>query len=159
MQEYERIADRTSGWRLTHLGQAGNPIRTYSPPWLPRKAVIASLLHRQHLQTKQISHRQSSRRLQFKFCIAQVSYPLAPTHWSTHQIHHVVCSYPPEYCEFGEHLTRCKEWLQEAHPNLYEKYYSDGWPDNLIFENMMLTGYRGATSEDWHSKFAGSGKA
>ncbi|KAG7451608.1 density-regulated protein DRP1 [Guyanagaster necrorhizus] len=36
-----------------------------------------------------------------------------------------VCSYPPEYCEFGEHLTRCKQWLHEAHPDLYEKYYSD----------------------------------
>jgi density-regulated protein len=40
--------------------------------------------------------------------------------------HKLVCSFPPEYCEFGDRLTRCKEWLQEAHPNLYEKYYSDG---------------------------------
>ncbi|OCB86914.1 hypothetical protein A7U60_g6088 [Sanghuangporus baumii] len=37
-----------------------------------------------------------------------------------------VCSYPPEYCEFGEHLTRCKEWLKENHPDLYDRYYSEG---------------------------------
>ncbi|PAV18595.1 density-regulated DRP1 [Pyrrhoderma noxium] len=36
-----------------------------------------------------------------------------------------VCSYPPEYCEFGQHLTKCKEWLQKAHPNLFNKYYSE----------------------------------
>ncbi|KAH7887242.1 translation initiation factor SUI1 [Phlebopus sp. FC_14] len=36
-----------------------------------------------------------------------------------------VCTFPPEYCEFGSSLTRCKEWLQEAHPQLYDKYYSD----------------------------------
>ncbi|KAK6456698.1 translation machinery-associated protein 22 [Scheffersomyces xylosifermentans] len=36
-----------------------------------------------------------------------------------------VCSYPPEYCEFGVSFKRCKEWLLEAHPDLYEKLYSD----------------------------------
>ncbi|KAL5523836.1 hypothetical protein ACEPAG_8009 [Sanghuangporus baumii] len=36
-----------------------------------------------------------------------------------------VCSYPPEYCEFGEHLTRCKEWLKENHPDMYDRYYSE----------------------------------
>ncbi|EMD40297.1 hypothetical protein CERSUDRAFT_79971 [Gelatoporia subvermispora B] len=36
-----------------------------------------------------------------------------------------VCSFPPEYCEFGSHLTRCKEWLQKEHTDLYDKYYSD----------------------------------
>ncbi|THH10303.1 hypothetical protein EW146_g8413 [Bondarzewia mesenterica] len=36
-----------------------------------------------------------------------------------------VCTFPLEYCEFGSSLTRCKEWLNEAHPDLYPKYYSD----------------------------------
>ncbi|KAG6877707.1 Translation machinery-associated protein 22 [Termitomyces sp. T159_Od127] len=36
-----------------------------------------------------------------------------------------VCSFPPEYCEFGSSLTRCKEWLKENHENLYNKYYSE----------------------------------
>jgi len=36
-----------------------------------------------------------------------------------------VCSFPPEYCEFGSSLTRCKEWLKENHSDLYEKYYSE----------------------------------
>jgi len=37
----------------------------------------------------------------------------------------VVCTFPPEYCEFGASLTRCKEWLKETHPDLFDKYYSD----------------------------------
>jgi len=36
-----------------------------------------------------------------------------------------VCSFPVEFCEFGSSLTRCKEWLQEAHPEMYDKYYSE----------------------------------
>ena len=37
-----------------------------------------------------------------------------------------VCTFPPEYCEFGSSLTRCKEWLQKEYPDLYQKYYSEG---------------------------------
>jgi len=36
-----------------------------------------------------------------------------------------VCSWPVEYCEFGAHLTKCKAWLEEKHPDLYPKYYSE----------------------------------
>ncbi|KAI0734414.1 density-regulated protein DRP1 [Fomitopsis betulina] len=36
-----------------------------------------------------------------------------------------VCTFPVEYCEFGSHLTKCKEWLHETHADLYEKYYSE----------------------------------
>ncbi|KAG2142735.1 eukaryotic translation initiation factor 1-like protein [Suillus bovinus] len=36
-----------------------------------------------------------------------------------------ICTFPPEYCEFGSSLTRCKEWLQGAHAQLFDKYYSD----------------------------------
>ncbi|KAJ7220798.1 translation initiation factor SUI1 [Mycena pura] len=36
-----------------------------------------------------------------------------------------VCTYPPEYCEFGASLTRCKDWLKESHPDLFDRYYSD----------------------------------
>ncbi|KZT70253.1 density-regulated protein DRP1 [Daedalea quercina L-15889] len=36
-----------------------------------------------------------------------------------------VCTFPVEYCEFGSHLTRCKEWLHETHPDLFDKYYSE----------------------------------
>lgn len=38
----------------------------------------------------------------------------------------LVCTFPVEYCEFGSHLTKCKEWLHETHADLYEKYYSEG---------------------------------
>jgi len=36
-----------------------------------------------------------------------------------------VCSFPLEYCEFGSSLTRCKEWLKDERPDLYDKYYSE----------------------------------
>jgi len=36
-----------------------------------------------------------------------------------------VCTFPLEYCEFGSHFTRCKEWLLKEHPDQYEKYYSE----------------------------------
>lgn len=35
-----------------------------------------------------------------------------------------VCTYPPEYCEFGVSLKRCKEWLAENDQELFEKLYS-----------------------------------
>ncbi|KAG5643487.1 Translation machinery-associated protein 22 [Asterophora parasitica] len=36
-----------------------------------------------------------------------------------------VCSFPAEYCEFGSSLTKCKVWLKEEHPDLFDKFYSD----------------------------------
>ncbi|KAJ1309267.1 hypothetical protein OPQ81_004930 [Rhizoctonia solani] len=36
-----------------------------------------------------------------------------------------ICSFPPEYCEFGSSVTKCKAWLQETHADLFEKYYSE----------------------------------
>ncbi|VDC02536.1 unnamed protein product [Peniophora sp. CBMAI 1063] len=36
-----------------------------------------------------------------------------------------VCTYPIEYCEFGSRFTKCKEWLEKTHPDLYPKYYSE----------------------------------
>ncbi|KAG9317902.1 density-regulated protein DRP1 [Chiua virens] len=36
-----------------------------------------------------------------------------------------ICTFPPEYCEFGSSLTRCKEWLHAEHPQLSERYYSE----------------------------------
>lgn len=32
-----------------------------------------------------------------------------------------VCSFPPEYCEFGASIKRCDEWLQANHPELFQK--------------------------------------
>jgi len=36
-----------------------------------------------------------------------------------------ICTFPPEYCEFGSSATRCKDWLKDKYPALYEKYYSE----------------------------------
>ncbi|KAI5479008.1 hypothetical protein MNV49_004412 [Pseudohyphozyma bogoriensis] len=36
-----------------------------------------------------------------------------------------VCSFPPEYCEFSSKSSKCKEWLEDAHPDLFKKYYSE----------------------------------
>ncbi|KAG5418915.1 TMA22 [Candida metapsilosis] len=34
-----------------------------------------------------------------------------------------VCSYPPEFCEFGISLIKCQQWLQSNHPEMYAKLY------------------------------------
>lgn len=34
-----------------------------------------------------------------------------------------ICSFPPEYCEFGGAVKRCKDWLERAHPVLYAQLY------------------------------------
>ncbi|KAI0751181.1 eukaryotic translation initiation factor 1-like protein [Daedaleopsis nitida] len=36
-----------------------------------------------------------------------------------------VCTFPIEYCEFGSSLTKCKEWLENENPSLFNKYYSE----------------------------------
>lgn len=36
-----------------------------------------------------------------------------------------VCSFPPEYCEFGVLLKRCKEWLAENEQALFDQLYSE----------------------------------
>ncbi|KIO21056.1 hypothetical protein M407DRAFT_15868 [Tulasnella calospora MUT 4182] len=36
-----------------------------------------------------------------------------------------ICSFPPEYCEFGSSASKCKGWLKDAHSELYEKYYGE----------------------------------
>ncbi|CDH09385.1 probable Translation machinery-associated protein 22 [Zygosaccharomyces bailii ISA1307] len=50
-----------------------------------------------------------------------------------------VCSYPPEYCEFSGKLKRCKVWLQEAHPDLYQQLYPG--------ENAEVEGLSGKLAE------------
>ncbi|QRV88172.1 translation initiation factor SUI1 [Ceratobasidium sp. AG-Ba] len=42
-----------------------------------------------------------------------------------HVLYCSVCSLPPEYCEFGSSVSKCKAWLQEEHPELFDKYYSE----------------------------------
>ncbi|KAJ6558651.1 hypothetical protein B0H10DRAFT_2240817 [Mycena sp. CBHHK59/15] len=36
-----------------------------------------------------------------------------------------VCTCPPEYCDLGASLTKCKDWLKGEHLDLFDKYYSD----------------------------------
>jgi len=36
-----------------------------------------------------------------------------------------VCSWPIEYCEFGNKFTKCKDALKASDPDLYDKYYSE----------------------------------
>ena len=36
-----------------------------------------------------------------------------------------VCTFPPEYCEFGLTFKRCKEWLAQNQTELFDKLYSD----------------------------------
>ncbi|KAI1336448.1 translation machinery-associated protein 22 [Xylariaceae sp. FL0016] len=49
----------------------------------------------------------------------------APTEpQSRHIVYCGVCTLPPEYCEYGGTVKRCQEWLQKAHPSMYEKIWS-----------------------------------
>ncbi|KAJ1649622.1 Translation machinery-associated protein 22 [Dispira simplex] len=36
-----------------------------------------------------------------------------------------VCHMPPEYCEFGASLPRCRQWLESHHADLYARLYTD----------------------------------
>lgn len=36
-----------------------------------------------------------------------------------------VCSFPPEFCEFGGSFKRCKDWLESKDSELYEKLYGE----------------------------------
>lgn len=60
-------------------------------------------------------------------------------------IYCAVCSFPPEYCEFGSSLTRCKEWLSENHPDLYQRYYSE---DALAWKKGTLSSEAQAKLEE-----------
>lgn len=37
-----------------------------------------------------------------------------------------ICSFPPEYCEYGASISKCKKWLQEHDSGLYERLYGPG---------------------------------
>lgn len=43
---------------------------------------------------------------------------------SRHVVYCGVCSLPPEYCEFGGTVKKCQEWLQKAHPEMYDQLWS-----------------------------------
>jgi hypothetical protein len=67
----------------------------------------------------------SGRRLQYRcFTVAVRSISRSGTY--PIDLCYLVCTFPPEYCEFGNSISKCKEWLQAQRPDLYEKYYSDG---------------------------------
>lgn len=36
-----------------------------------------------------------------------------------------VCTFPPEFCEFGAQFKRCKEWLSQNNEELFNKLYSE----------------------------------
>ncbi|KAL1657012.1 Translation machinery-associated protein 22 [Didymella pomorum] len=43
-----------------------------------------------------------------------------------------VCTLPPEYCEFGGTTKKCEEWLQDKHPDMHAKLYSQGASSLLL---------------------------
>lgn len=46
-----------------------------------------------------------------------------------------VCTFPPEYCEFGGSFKLCKEWLKENEPGLFEQLYLE---DALANATLLL---------------------
>ncbi|KAL9109118.1 MAG: hypothetical protein Q9227_006209 [Pyrenula ochraceoflavens] len=50
----------------------------------------------------------------------------APTEPSARKVIYCgVCTLPPEYCEFGGTVKKCEEWLEEHHPDMHARLYSD----------------------------------
>ncbi|KAL9137757.1 MAG: hypothetical protein Q9175_001030 [Cornicularia normoerica] len=50
----------------------------------------------------------------------------APTEpQARHVVYCGVCSLPPEYCEFGGTARKCKGWLEQNHPDMHKKLYSE----------------------------------
>ncbi|KDN52164.1 eIF1-like protein [Tilletiaria anomala UBC 951] len=57
---------------------------------------------------------------------APVAEQLAPTAPVPLQLVYCqVCTFPPEYCEFGSSVSKCRTWLEKAHPEMYAKVWSD----------------------------------
>lgn len=45
-----------------------------------------------------------------------------------------VCGFPPEYCEFGLSLEKCKAWLRDEHPDVFVRLFEqslEGSMNNL----------------------------
>jgi len=36
-----------------------------------------------------------------------------------------ICTFPPEYCEFGPAPSKCRSWLKDNQPELYAKLWSE----------------------------------
>ncbi|KAG4304710.1 hypothetical protein PORY_001763 [Pneumocystis oryctolagi] len=48
-----------------------------------------------------------------------------------------VCSFPPEYCEFGDSSKKCMKWLEDNYIDIYNKLYSQEIM-SIRHENMTL---------------------
>lgn len=56
---------------------------------------------------------------------ALFSFPHKPVHGLTNPSSaSLVCTLPPEYCEYGGTPKKCSEWLEKAHPTLYAQIWS-----------------------------------
>lgn len=55
-----------------------------------------------------------------------------------------VCSLPPEYCEFQPSVAKCKDWLEQADTELFNK----------IFAGLELTDKQQKTTEKHEAKQA-----
>ncbi|KAI9620986.1 hypothetical protein KEM48_007915 [Puccinia striiformis f. sp. tritici PST-130] len=47
-----------------------------------------------------------------------------------------ICSFPPEYCEYGTSISKCKKWLSDHDKIQYEKIYG---ATTKSIENMIRT--------------------
>ncbi|KAJ3334359.1 Translation machinery-associated protein 22 [Blyttiomyces sp. JEL0837] len=48
-----------------------------------------------------------------------------PTRVVTDILYCGVCTAPVEYCEFGPSAKRCRAWLKDKHPELYDRYWAN----------------------------------
>ncbi|KAI9795506.1 MAG: hypothetical protein M1825_001456 [Sarcosagium campestre] len=49
----------------------------------------------------------------------------APTLQARKVVYCGVCGVPPEYCEYRSPIVKCKAWLKEHHPDMYDELWSE----------------------------------
>lgn len=98
-----------------------------TPPLLPRKPDLLLLesLPRRFSTVLVSSLFLPSPSFHLSFFLAPFALPLTLFE-SFLGCDYTVCTYPAEFCEFGASLSRCKAWLEEEHPKLFQQYYSEG---------------------------------
>lgn len=110
----------------------GQAVNTW--PTLIRSACLVQPCNRNRNPSKSISnyptlphHPSSNLKPSVLHTMAEaVPTEAAPTEpQARHVVYCGVCSLPPEYCEFGGTAKKCKEWLEQSHPDMHEKLYSE----------------------------------
>ncbi|RKO86385.1 translation initiation factor SUI1 [Blyttiomyces helicus] len=69
--------------------------------------------------------------------------PLPPQDWPKTEVRDVIyCAGPPEYCDYGQTVDACRQWLAQEHPEMFARL----WPEldlQKTMEGVTLTDAEG----------------